>query len=104
MKATVGWTDRGFLVAGVPGRSAQLRSEELSTWRDFALWYTVVTEVEDGMGGGGGGHELALTLEALALQLLMLNNFSDIFTETGFPSSMQPLLVTKPPRPTVVWS
>jgi hypothetical protein len=56
MKATVGWTDRRFLVAGVPGQSAQLRREEVATWRDFALWYTVVTEVEDGMGGGGGGH------------------------------------------------
>jgi hypothetical protein len=55
MKATVGWTDRRFLVAGVPGWSAQLHREEVATWRDFALWYTVVTEVEDGMGGGGGG-------------------------------------------------
>jgi hypothetical protein len=34
----------------------------------------------------------------------MLNNFSEILTEAGLPSSIQPLLVMKPPRPTAVRS
>ncbi len=51
-----------------------------------------------------GSEAEAGTLDALALQLFMLNNFSEILTEAGLPSSIQPLLVMKPPRPTAVRS
>ncbi len=46
----------------------------------------------------------ALLADARAVQLLILNNFSEIFVEAGLPISSHPFAVTKPPNPTAVMS
>ncbi len=51
-KATAGWTDNFFLVAGVPGQLVQLRLNS-ATCLDLALCNTVLTD--DGISGGSVG-------------------------------------------------